>query len=142
MKLDQWFLQAIPAVLAALLLPACSSVSNSISNVTLWPFSGPVERPIAPPNGTEYKCAGGKTFYMRYMDNNASAWVILPDREVRLDKQGATARYTNGATALTVDAGTIALTDGAANAYSGCKAATAVTGSKDAADAKGTPEIK
>ena len=139
MKLNQWFQQAVPAVLAALLLPACSSISNTISNATLWPFSGPVERPAVKPNGTEYKCAGGKTFYMRYMDNNAAAWVILPDREVRLDKQGAAARYVNGATALTVDADTLTLTDGAANSYSACTAASVAAGSKDT---KGVPEIK
>ena len=139
MKLNQRFQHAVPVVLVALLLPACSSISNSISNVTLWPFSGPVERPVVKPNGTEYRCAGGKTFYMRYMDNNASAWVILPDREVRLDKQGATTRYSNGATALTVDADTLTLTDGAANSYSACTPASSAAGSKDA---KGVPEIK
>ena len=143
MKLNQrftyGFTRVIAAVFAALLLPACSSVSNSISNVTLWPFSGPVERAAVPPNGTEYKCDDGKIFYMRYMDNNASVWVILPDREVRLDKQAATARYINGATALTVDAGTLALTDGAANSYSACTAAAGAAGGKDT---KGAPEIK
>ena len=136
MKLHQWFTPAVPALLAALILPACTSISTSISNVSLWPFAGPTERPAVPPNGTQYQCAGGKVFYMRYLDNNASAWVILPDREVRLDQQGATTRYTNGAAVLTVDGGTLALSDGPANVYAACKAAGGAKDNTSAADLK------
>jgi hypothetical protein len=107
-------------------LSACSSIGNTISNVSIWPFAGPVERVAPPPNGVEYKCIGGKSIYLRYLDNNAAAWVILPEREFRLEKQGATARYVNGANVLTVEGETLSLTEssGAANAYSGCKVTT------------------
>ena len=113
----------------ALTLSACSSIGNTISNVSIWPFAGPSERAATPPNGVEYRCIGGKRFYLRYLDNNAAAWVILPEREFRLDRDGATSRYVNGANLLTVEGETLALTEsgGAANAYSGCKAAAAVT---------------
>ncbi len=114
----------VALALFALTLAGCSSIGNTISNISVWPFAGPTERVIAPPNGVEYKCIGGKSFYLRYLDNNAAAWLILPEREFRLDKQDAPPRYVNGANVLTVEGETLALTEsgGAANAYSGCKA--------------------
>ena len=121
MKLAPHITRLAPALLAALLLPACSSNSETVSNVSLWPFSGATERPVVPPNGTEYRCAAGKVFYLRYLENNAAAWVILADRELRLDKDGA--RFTNGTTVLTVEGDTLALNDGPGNLYSACKAA-------------------
>ena len=118
MKLNLRAHQRLSPAVACLALAACSTIAN------LTPFgSGPSERTIAPPDGTEYRCVGGKFFYMRYMDSNASAWVILADREFRLDRQGSAGRYTNGAAVLTVEGDTLALTDGPANSFSACKAA-------------------
>ena len=111
----------LATALLVALLSACSSISDTVSNVSLWPFGGTTERPLAPPDGTQYRCAAGKVFYLRYLENNAAAWVILADREFRLDKDGA--RFTNGVAVLTVEGDTLALNDGPGNLYSACKAA-------------------
>lgn len=106
----------------SLLLSGCGSVK-----VNLWPFGGEgaQDRPIKPTNSTEYQCNGGKRFYVRYLDNGAAAWLIYPDREVRLDKVSATSgtRYSNGIAMLEINGNETMLSDGPAISYTGCKAA-------------------
>jgi len=114
---------ARPAALACatLLLGACSSV-----NVNLWPFGGDKEQDPsrAPAGATAYQCEGGKRLFVRYLDNGAAAWVILPEREFRLNKTASDAgsRYSNGNATLDIMDGGATLSDGAAVTHAGCKA--------------------
>ena len=105
---------------ATLMLSACSSV-----NVNLWPFGGAMEQdPSRTPAGaTTYQCEGGKRLFVRYLDNGAAAWVILPDREFRLNKAAAASgtRYSNGSATLDIQDGAVTLSDGAAVTHAGCK---------------------
>jgi membrane-bound inhibitor of C-type lysozyme len=103
-----------------LLLSGCGSV-----NVNLWPFGGEgaQDRPIKPANSTEYQCNNGKRFYVRNLENGAAVWLIYPDRQVRLDKVGSGARYSNGIAMLEIIGNEATLTDGPAISYAGCKAA-------------------
>ena len=92
--------------LAASGISGCSSVSNMI---------------------TEYQCAGGNHFYVKFMDNgpadkNGTAWLIYPDREVALTKAtGSTTRYTNGVAILDINNNEATLNDGPTIAYTACK---------------------
>ena len=56
-------------------------------NVSLWPFGEPRSAEVSrkPSNATEYRCDGGKQFYVRNLDGGA-VWLIAPDREIRLEK--------------------------------------------------------
>lgn len=96
--------------------------------VKAWPFGGDTvqERSRAPLNATEYRCAAGKRFHVRTLDGGA-VWLILPEREVRLDKtEGSNpARYSNGIAVLELNGAEATLSDGAAAAFSGCKSAVA-----------------
>ncbi len=102
---------------ASLMLSACSSVS-------LWPFGAtPEQDPTrAPAGATTYKCDGGKHFFVRYLDNGAAAWVILPDRQFRLNKAASGSSYSNGSDTLELKDGMAALSDGAGVTYANCKA--------------------
>ena len=106
---------------ATLMLSACSSM-----NVNLWPFGGGQEQdPSRTPAGaTAYQCEGGKRLFVRYLDNGAAAWVILPDREFRLNKAtaGAGTSYSNGSAMLDIKDGGATLSDGATVTHAGCKA--------------------
>ena len=97
---------------ASLMLSACSSV-----HLNLWPFGGgPEADPTrAPAGATAYQCDSSKRFFVRYLDNGAAAWVILPDREFRLNKANADSggRYSNGGDTLDVKDGGATLSDGA-----------------------------
>jgi membrane-bound inhibitor of C-type lysozyme len=114
-------IRAAALVCAALLLNACSSV-----NVNLWPFGGDKEQdPSRTPAGaTAYQCEDGKRLFVRYLDGGAAAWVILPDREFRLNKAatGAGARYSNGSATLDLKDNEATLFDGAKPTHAGCKA--------------------
>ncbi len=106
---------------ATLMLSACGSV-----NLNLWPFGGDKEQdPSRTPAGaTAYHCEGGKRLFVRYLDNGAAAWVILPDREFRLNKtaSGTATRYSNGNATLDLKDGGATLSDDAAVTHAGCKA--------------------
>jgi membrane-bound inhibitor of C-type lysozyme len=82
-----------------------------------------LERSRVPVNSITYQCEAGKRFYLRYLDNGAAAWVILPEREFRLDKIAGDAgtRYGNGKAVLAVNGDEASLSDGPAVNYSACK---------------------
>jgi membrane-bound inhibitor of C-type lysozyme len=107
---------------AALLLAACSSISLDALS-----FGGAKEQDTTrPPAGaTAYQCEGGARLFVRYLDNGAAAWVILPGREFRLDKavSASGASYTNGSDALDTKGNEATLREGSAVTRAGCKAA-------------------
>lgn len=105
----------------SLLLAGCGEI-----NVKKYiPFGSDTvqERSRTPANATEYQCAAGKRFFVRTLDGGAAVWLILAEREVRLDRLGASSRYSNGIAVLEINGNEATLTDGAAAAFSGCKAA-------------------
>jgi hypothetical protein len=58
--------------------------------VKLWPFGdGPKELSRAPADATAYRCEGGRQLYVRLLEGGAAAWVILPEREIRLERETA-----------------------------------------------------
>ncbi len=102
-------------VLPVLLLAGCGSVS-------LWPFgsSGSTELSRVPANATEYKCDSGKIFYVRQVEDGG-AWLIAPDREIRLAKRDATS-WGTGRVLLELNGDDATLADPPAS-FSGCKRA-------------------
>ena len=106
---------------ATLMFSACGSV-----NVNLWPFGGDREQDLSrtPPGATAYACEDGKRLFVRYLDNGAAAWVILPEREFRLNKTASNSgtRYSNGSATLDIKDNGVTLSDGAAVTHAGCKA--------------------
>lgn len=113
---------AVPvlAILAVLGLSACGSVN-------LWPFGEErtSERSRVPANATAYQCDGDRKLYVRVLDNGAAAWVILPEREIRLEKTGAAAatNYAYRSTLLEIKGDEAVLLEGSKPVLTGCKAA-------------------
>ena len=103
-----------------LLLSGCGGLN-------LWPFGGHggAGRSGRPANATQYVCGGGKTFYVRMLDNGNAAWVIYAEREFRLDKAESKtgARYSNGVAVLEINGNQVALQDGPNISLPDCKAA-------------------
>ena len=105
---------------AALLLSACGDM-----NVKKYiPFTGDAspERSRVPANATEYQCAAGKRLYVRTLDAGGAVWLILPERELRLDRIGSGTRYGKGNTVLELNGSEATLSDGTTT-YSACKTA-------------------
>lgn len=115
--MNLFFKAFLPALISALCLAACSSIS--IPN----PFSsGTKELSGAPANATEYVCEGNKHFYVRMLNNGSDAWLIYPDHEVNLVKSaGSVNLYTSGAISLDINGDSTTLNDGEKIAYTACK---------------------
>ena len=110
-------------LVAATLLGGCGEMKMKV-----WPFgdNSPRERSRDPVNATEYQCAAGKRFHLRMIDGGAAAWLILPEREVRLEGIGSGGtRYGKGGLVLELGADKASLADGAATTYADCKPAVA-----------------
>ena len=112
--------QSAAIACVAALLSACSSI-----NLDALSFGGIKEQDTSrPPAGaTAYQCENSRHFFVRYVDNGAAAWVMLPDREFRLNKTGSGNSYSNGSDRLELKDKEATLWDGATAAYAGCKAA-------------------
>lgn len=120
---NKFIATALPAaVCLATFVAGCGSV-----NVNVWPFGGEKvqDRSRPPANATEFQCQGGKRFHVRYLDNGSAAWVILPEREFRLDKTAAESgtRYGNGIAVLDINGSEASLADSSATSFANCKAA-------------------
>ncbi|MDA0276869.1 MAG: MliC family protein [Proteobacteria bacterium] len=113
-------------LLRLILFAAALLALSACSNINVWPFSeDKVERSRVPANATAYQCDGGRKLYVRMLENGAAAWVILPEREIRLEKTGAAAatNYSYRGTLLEVKGDEAALLEGSKPVLTGCKAA-------------------
>jgi len=99
----------------ALLLAGCGG------NINVWPFgeSGPKENSRSPTDATEYRCDAGKRFWVRRLEGG-DAWLIAPDRELRLARAGGDGRYAAGKVVLQVSGPTATLVDPPAT-FENCK---------------------
>lgn len=102
------------------LLTGCGEMKMKV-----WPFGNDTvqERSRTPVNATEYQCAAGKRFYVRTLEGGAAVWLILPERELRLERTGPDSgtRYAKGSTMLEISGNAATLKDGTATAFAGCK---------------------
>jgi len=107
----------------SLLLSGCGDMKVK----QLWPFGGDTAqgRTRTLLNATEYQCAAGKRFHLRTLEDGASVWLILPERELRLEKTGTdpAKRYAKGSTLLDLGGNEATLKEGALVSFTGCKAA-------------------
>ena len=111
MKSRRHFLLALPVFLLA----GCGSLSLDTFN----PFGGEArEKDRRPANATEYRCADGKTFYVRNLEGGA-VWLMAPDRDIRLDRQ-SDGRYAAGRVQLELSGAEATLLD-PPGTFSGCK---------------------
>ena len=108
-------------VTCAALLAGCGDI-----NVKKYlPFTGDAvqERSRTPANATEYQCAAGKRIYVRTLEGGAAVWLILPERELRLDRLAPdnSTRYGKGNVSLELIGNTLAIKDGNTIPYLDCK---------------------
>ena len=108
-------------VCATLLLGACSSV-----NLDILSIGRAKEQDVSrtPAGATAYQCDANKRLFVRYLDNGAAAWIILPDRQFRLNKttSASGSRYSNGNATLDIKDNAATLSDGATATHADCKA--------------------
>lgn len=117
------FLRTLGVMLfSMLMLSGCGGFS-------LWPFGGDDEVTTSkgPAGSTEYQCDKGRKFYVRMQDSGNVAWLILPDREVGLNKTEGAGHFSNGITTLAIEGDTAKLDDGYKHEFANCKLPPVVT---------------
>lgn len=118
----------VVSLLACMLLAGCSTVKDltnvDLSNMKVWPFGGSADAPrvYLPANSVPYMCEGNKKFFVRMLDKGASAWLILPDREVLLAQSGTSKVYSNGISKLDLSSEAVILDVNETTHYVACKA--------------------
>ena len=108
---------------AGTLAMVCGALlAGGCGGFNLWPFgeSGGSEQSRKPANAAEYRCDGGRAFYVRNIDGGA-VWLIAPDREIRLEKKGE-ASWGVGRVLLEIGAAGATLVDPPTQ-FTGCKKA-------------------
>ena len=109
-------------------LSGCSSVKDltnvDLTNMKIWPFGSSADTPrvYLPVNSVPYMCEGNKKFFVRMLDKGASAWLILPEREVLLTQSGTSKVYTNGISKLNLSTNDVTLDVNETTHYVACKA--------------------
>jgi hypothetical protein len=110
----------VAVLVSTTLLAGCGEMKMKV-----WPFGNDTiqERSRAPSNATEYLCAAGKRMYVRTLEGGAAVWLILPERELRLDRLGAenSTRYGKGNITLDLNGNMAAIKDGNTIPYLDCK---------------------
>jgi hypothetical protein len=111
----------IAGLACAVLLAGCGEI-----NVKKYlPFGNDTvqERSRSPANAAEYLCAAGKRIYVRNLEGGAAVWLILPERELRLDRLGAdtSTRYGKGNITLDLSGNAAAIKDGNTIPFLDCK---------------------
>ena len=109
-------------LLIGILSSACSLDKvpkiDSLSNI----FSNDInERTIRPEDSIKYNCDKKKTFFLLYLKEKKSVWVILPNREFRLNQIDETPDiYTNNITTLEISPGQTQIENEKEILYSQC----------------------
>lgn len=104
----------VAAIILGALLGGCGATTDLFGGVK------ELDRSRPPDNATEYRCNETQHFYVRYIDGDAAAWVILPERQFRLDRKSA-GEYSNRTTRLEIKQGEASLTDDSDLKFVGCK---------------------
>lgn len=110
----------IRASILTALLAGCGTTSSWLP----WPTSSSGGGgPYTPAGAKGYACEGGKRLLVRFESDGKSAWVIYPDREMRLDRVAAASgeEFSRAGTTLSTREGETTLIEGNAAQLAKCK---------------------
>ena len=117
MKLKFFLLILIGSLSSACSLdkvPKIDSLSNIFSNTVN-------EVKIQPEDSIQYDCDNRKIFFLLYLNEKKSVWVILPDREFKLNQiEESQNIYTNDITTLEISPGQTQIKDEKEVLYNQC----------------------
>ena len=91
------------------LISSCSTFSIdeeiSLEDTVLNVFSDNYQEVnLTPEDAIKFQCANNEFFYLRYLEENNAVWIILKNREFRLDKmEGSNKTYGNDTSTLNIN---------------------------------------
>ena len=114
--------KAQPFFLSLLLLNACSSINLNKEKITDIFSLDDENQPISPENSIRFNCDQNQTFFLRYLEDKNAVWIILDNREFRLEKDLVNDnKYSNGKTVLEISQRNVSITSNEKSLYEQCK---------------------
>lgn len=114
--------KAEPFFLSLLLLNACSSINLDKDKITDIFSLDDENQTLSPENSIQFTCDQNQTFFLRYLEDKNAVWIILNNREFRLEKDLVDDnKYSNGKTVLEISQGNVSITANEKSLYKQCK---------------------
>jgi hypothetical protein len=105
-----------------LLLNACSSINLDKDKITDIFSLDDENQTLSPENSIQFTCDQNQTFFLRYLEDKNAVWIILDNREFRLEKDLVDDnKYSNRKTVLEISQGNVSITSNEKSLYEQCK---------------------
>ena len=114
--------KAQPFFLSLFLLNGCSSFNLDKEKITDIFSLDDEDQILSPKNSIQFTCDQNQIFFLRYLEDKNAVWIILDNREFRLEKDLVDDnKYSNGKTVLEISQGNVSITSNAKSLYKECK---------------------
>ena len=108
--------------LSLFLLNGCSSFNLDKEKITDIFSLDDEDQILSPENSIQFTCDQNQIFFLRYLEDKNAVWIILDNREFRLEKDLVDAsKYSNGKTVLEISQGNVSITSNEKFLYEQCK---------------------
>ena len=88
-------------ILLSLLISSCTSIKLDKENIVDIFSLDDENQSLSPENSIQFTCDQNKKFFLRYLENKNAVWIILDNREFRLEKDLVDDnKYSNSKTTL------------------------------------------
>ena len=114
--------KAQPFFLSLFLLNGCSSFNLDKEKITDIFSLDDEDQTLSPENSIQFTCDQNQIFFLRYLEDKNAVWIILDNREFRLEKDLVDDnKYSNGKTVLEISQGNVSITSNEKSLYEQCK---------------------
>ena len=114
--------KAQPFFLSLFLLNGCSSFNLDKEKITDIFSLDDEDQILSPENSIQFTCDQNQIFFLRYLEDKNAVWIILDNREFRLEKDLVDDnKYSNGKTVLEISQGNVSITSNEKFLYKQCK---------------------
>ena len=114
--------KAQPFFLSLFLLNGCSSFNLDKEKITDIFSLDDEDQTLSPENSIQFTCDQNQIFFLRYLEDKNAVWIILDNREFRLEKDLVNDnKYSNGKTVLEISEDNISITSNKKFIYKQCK---------------------
>ena len=108
--------------LSLFLLNGCSSFNLDKEKITDIFSLDDEDQILSPENSIQFTCDQNQIFFLRYLEDKNAVWIILDNREFRLEKDLIDDnKYSNGKTVLEISQGNVSITSNEKSLYKQCK---------------------
>lgn len=104
-------------IFISLIFSACSLKVDSITDILATDY---IEIDDVPEDAIKFTCDENKHFYLKYINDKKSIWIIYPKRGLRLDNTNDPNIYSNGITTLEIIPNNTVVKDDSGLLYEHC----------------------